>query len=90
MMTMEPQQGSVTEYIAALKASGKFGPQVRAHRIVEATTATTASCGFLAPELQAMLRDMGITTDEELQQALDETRIDIALFVEKPSKEGAA
>lgn len=61
MMTMEPQQGSVAEYIAALKASGKFGPQVRAHRIVEATTATTASCGFLATELQAMLRDMGIT-----------------------------
>ena len=33
---------------------------------------------------------MGITTDEELQQALNETRIDIALFVERPSKEGAA
>ena len=43
-----------------------------------------------AEALKQRLRDMGITTDEELQQALDETRIDIALFVEKPSKEGAA
>lgn len=43
-----------------------------------------------AEALKQKLRDMGITTDEELQQALNETRIDIALFVEKPSKEGAA
>ncbi|WP_288311747.1 hypothetical protein [uncultured Selenomonas sp.] len=43
-----------------------------------------------AEALKQKLHDMGITTDEELQQALDETRIDIALFVEKPSKEGAA
>ena len=43
-----------------------------------------------AEALKQRLRDMGITTDEELQQALDETRIDIALFVEKANKEGAA
>lgn len=43
-----------------------------------------------AEALKQKLHDMGITTDEELQQALNETRIDIALFVEKPSKEGAA
>lgn len=43
-----------------------------------------------AEALKKKLYDMGITTDEELQQALDETRIDIALFVEKTSKEGAA
>lgn len=58
---MQLQHGSVAEYIAALKASGKFAPQVRAHRIVEATTATTISAEFLAPELQDVLRDMGIT-----------------------------
>lgn len=43
-----------------------------------------------AEALRKKLYDMGITTDEELQRALDETRIDITLFVEKPSKEGAA
>ena len=38
---MKSERGTVAEYIIALKASEKFGPQVVAHRIVAATAATT-------------------------------------------------
>lgn len=37
--------------------------------------------------LKKKLAAMGITTDAELKQALEETRIDIALFVNKPEPE---
>lgn len=37
-----------------------------------------------AEALKKELAEMGITTDAELQKALEETRIDIALFVNKP------
>ena len=49
----------MAEYIAALKNSGKFGPQVTAHRIYPATTATTQPPDLLAPELQQFLRSAG-------------------------------
>nr|WP_304097958.1 hypothetical protein [Mitsuokella multacida] len=39
-----------------------------------------------AEALKKELAAMGITTDEELQKALDETRIDIAMFVNKPER----
>jgi DEAD/DEAH box helicase domain-containing protein len=57
---MSLERGTVAEYIAALKASGKFGPQVVAHRIGAAIEATTASPDLLAPALQQLLRDMGV------------------------------
>jgi len=41
-----------------------------------------------AEALKQKLHDMGITTDEELQRALNETRIDIAPFVSKPQHDG--
>lgn len=37
-----------------------------------------------AEAMKKKLAAMGITTDAELQKALEETRIDIALFVNKP------
>jgi DEAD/DEAH box helicase domain-containing protein len=53
---MALEYGTVAEYIAALKNSGKFGPQVAAHRIYPATAATTQPPDLLAPELQQLLR----------------------------------
>ncbi len=64
----QPSQGTVAEYIAALKRSQKFGPAVIAHRIEAATTATTCPIDFLAPELQAILRSMGIESLYSHQQ----------------------
>jgi len=58
--TPKAARGTVAEYIAALKSSGKFGPQVVAHRVVEATAATTAVPDLLVPELQQLLRDKGL------------------------------
>lgn len=40
-----------------------------------------------AEALKEKLAAMGITTDAELQQAIEETRLDIALFVNKPTAE---
>ena len=60
LITVQLERGTVAEYIAALKSSGKFGPQVRAHRIIAAIKPATASDEFLAPELQALLRDIGV------------------------------
>ncbi len=54
------ERGTVAEYITALKASGKFGPQVVAHRIVAAAAATTDAPNHLSPELQQLLLDMGV------------------------------
>lgn len=56
-MTLE--YGTVAEYIAALKNSGKFGPQVAAQRTYAATTATTLPPDFLAPALQQLIRSAG-------------------------------
>ena len=57
---MRPERGTVAEYILALKASEKFGPQVVDHRIIAATAATTAPPDLLATELQHLVRDMGV------------------------------
>ncbi len=57
---MELERGTVAEYIAALKASGKFGPQVVAHRVLAATPAKASSPEFLVPELQNLLLSTGI------------------------------
>ena len=40
-----------------------------------------------AEALKKKLAAVGITNDEELQKALDETRLDIAIFVNKPAAE---
>lgn len=37
-----------------------------------------------AEAMKKKLAEMGITTDAELQKAIEETRIDIAMFVNKP------
>jgi len=58
--TKKAARGTVAEYIAALKSSGKFGPQVVAHRIIAATASTTAAPDLLVPELQQLLRDKGL------------------------------
>lgn len=39
-----------------------------------------------AEALKKELAEMGITTDAELQQALEQTRIDISMFVRKPEE----
>ena len=57
---MKSERGTVAEYIIALKASEKFGPQVVDHRITAATAATTAPPDLLATELQHLVRDMGV------------------------------
>ncbi len=59
-MEKEPENGTVDEYIAALKASDRFGPQVVAHRTFAATEAAIASPELLAPELRDLLAAMGI------------------------------
>lgn len=41
-----------------------------------------------AEALKKELAAMGITSDAELQKALEETRIDIAPFVSKPQHDG--
>ena len=48
-----------------------------------------------AEALKKKLAERGITNDEELQEAIEATRLDIALFVNKPTadtecKEGIA
>jgi len=40
-----------------------------------------------AESLKKELAEMGITTDAELQQALERTRIDISMFVNKTDAE---
>ena len=50
----------MAEYIAALKASARFGPQVVAHRIFAASEATIAPPDLLAPELRDLLAARGI------------------------------
>lgn len=40
-----------------------------------------------AEALKEKLAAMGITSDEELQEAIEATRLDIALFVNKPAAE---
>lgn len=39
-----------------------------------------------AETMKKELAEMGITTDAELQQALERTRIDISMFVRKPEE----
>ena len=56
---MKTERGTVAEYITALKSSGKFGPQVVAHRTVAATAAATGPPDLLAPELRRLLSAMG-------------------------------
>lgn len=58
---MDLKRGTVAEYIAALKASGKFGPQVVAHRTLAATAAATLPPDILIPELRHLLQSMGVS-----------------------------
>ncbi|WP_310599785.1 DEAD/DEAH box helicase [Desulfobulbus sp.] len=53
------ENGTVGEYVAALKASGKFGPQVVAHRTMAAAAASTAPPAHLDGFLCQLLRDIG-------------------------------
>ena len=53
-------RGSVAEYVAALKGSSRFGPQVVAHRIVPPAAPQEAPTDLLAPELRQLLRTLGI------------------------------
>lgn len=57
---MALERGTVAEYIAALKSSGKFGPQVVAHRTFAATSPTSAPPDRLVPALRHMLERLGI------------------------------
>lgn len=43
-----------------------------------------------AEAMKKKLAEMGIMTDAELQKAIEETRIDIAMFVNKPEGEKSA
>jgi hypothetical protein len=40
-VTMQPIRGTVAEYLAALKSSSTFGPQVVAHRVTAPREAVT-------------------------------------------------
>ena len=53
-------RGSVAEYVAALKGSTRFGPQVVAHRVLPAAAPEPAAIDLLAPELQQLLENLGI------------------------------
>lgn len=53
-------RGSVAEYVAALKGSSRFGPQVVAHRVLPAAAPEPAAVDLLAPELQQLLENLGI------------------------------
>ena len=53
-------RGSVAEYVAALKGSSRFGPQVVAHRVLPAAAPEPAAIDLLAPELQQLLENLGI------------------------------
>ncbi|WP_245590200.1 DEAD/DEAH box helicase [Desulfobulbus elongatus] len=54
------ENGTVAEYIAALKGSGKFGPQVVAHRTVAASAPVIVPPDGLADVLQRLLLDAGV------------------------------
>ena len=54
------ESGTVAEYVAALRASTAFGPQVAAHRTIAAKAAVTVPADHLASELCRLLRDLGV------------------------------
>ncbi|MDR2550576.1 MAG: DEAD/DEAH box helicase [Desulfobulbus sp.] len=54
------ENGTVGEYVAALRASGKFGPQVVAYRTMAAAAPLTAPPGHLDEILCQLLRDIGV------------------------------
>jgi DEAD/DEAH box helicase domain-containing protein len=56
----DQSRGTVAEYLAALKSSGKFGPQVVAHREIAPRTPRMMPADLLAPELRQLLHDGGI------------------------------
>lgn len=59
------------------------GGNLHRHTTKEAMTMTVHE---RAEALKKELAEMGITTDAELQQALERTRIDISMFVRKPEE----
>ncbi|MCL1981278.1 MAG: DEAD/DEAH box helicase [Proteobacteria bacterium] len=56
----DQEKGTIGEYIAALKASSKFGPQVVAHRLVAATPPVTVPLTQLDDLLGRLLSDLGL------------------------------
>lgn len=84
-----PERGTVAEYIAALKMSGKFGPQVVAHRIVAATAAHTAPPRLLVPEVQHLLSALGISAlYTHQQEAIAHALAGINTVVATPTASG--
>ncbi len=51
---------SVLDYVAALKASSRFGPQVVAHRVYAEVDAEMVSFDPLAPQLHPLLHALGL------------------------------
>ncbi|MCL2789945.1 MAG: DEAD/DEAH box helicase [Desulfobulbus sp.] len=58
--TLHQNIGTVEEYVAALKASGTFGPQVVAHRTVAAVEPVTVPSDQLVGALRQLLFDIGV------------------------------
>ncbi|ADW18325.1 DEAD/DEAH box helicase domain protein [Desulfobulbus propionicus DSM 2032] len=54
-VTMQPIRGTVAEYLAALKSSSTFGPQVVAHRVTAPREAVTLPPDMLMPALRQLL-----------------------------------
>lgn len=59
-------------------------------RSQESKEVTAMTVHEQAEAMKKKLAEMGITTDAELRKAIEETRIDIAMFVNKPEGEKSA
>jgi hypothetical protein len=58
--TPHRETGTVAEYVAALKASAAFGPQVVEHRTIAAVSPVTVPPDHLADELRQILLDKNL------------------------------
>ena len=86
---MESERGTVAEYVAALKASGKFGPQLVAHRVMPAKEPETASCELLVPELRRLLAETGVRALYSHQRtAIEQVLAGIQTVVATPTASG--
>lgn len=86
---MESERGTVAEYVAALKASGKFGPQIVAHRVMPAKEPETASCELLVPELRRLLAETGVRALYSHQRtAIEQVLAGIQTVVATPTASG--
>ena len=57
---MSGRRNTVREYVAALKGSSRFGPQVVAHRVLAARQPELAATDILPAELTRVLAELGI------------------------------